>query len=71
MSQPLIDRLEALKGSYITARDCEPAAQPEKWFSKGMRAGLQIAIDGIDSEIRIIRAGMAAQTNNQEAGKTT
>jgi hypothetical protein len=53
--QPTIKRLQGLKQSLEAARDTEhPIKMP---LIDAMNSGLQIAIDAIDSELRIIAAG--------------
>jgi soluble cytochrome b562 len=64
-TNPTIDRLEALKRSLEVARDVKhdtPQSIRDVFEShvKGLRAGLQIAIDAIDTEVQMIQAGASA-----------
>ena len=62
-------RLEALRNSLETARDIEhpglQSTRPEfremhAMYLKGLKDGIQVAIDAIDAELRIIAAGQQA-----------
>lgn len=59
-NKQIIGRLESLKRSFQSARDTDFSGKPEVRFIEGIRAGLKVAIEGIDSEIRMIRAGEKA-----------
>lgn len=68
-----ISRLEQLRASLEAARNslADTAGYGDfmRVHARGMNDGLQVAIDSIDSEIRIIRAGARAanevlQSNN-------
>lgn len=57
---PTIDRLTALRHSFEVARDSINTANGEQRLddhNRGLYRGLDIAIDGIDAELRIIESG--------------
>ena len=56
MSADVIAMLEMLKRSYEVGRDCHSQEDAENdRHVRGLRAGLQIAIDGIEAELRLLR----------------
>lgn len=66
----IISRLEQLRASLEAARNslADTAGYGEfmRVHARGMNDGLQVAIDSIDSEIRIIRAGEEAAQKYEE-----
>jgi hypothetical protein len=60
-SKEIIERLESLKRSYEAARDTNFSENPDVRFIDGIRAGLNVAINGINSEIVILKAGQEAE----------
>lgn len=56
--QPTITRLQGLKRSLEAARDCNNHI--DMACIRDMNSGLQIAINAIESELRIIAAGERA-----------
>lgn len=72
----IIERLEALRCGLVAARDFQHSPEiravvPQ--YLEGQSNGLNIAIQAIDTEIRMIRAGeqaerklMQSTTNNKE-----
>lgn len=58
MTQAIIDRFESFKRNLEAARD---AGNPrDNAYLKGLREGIQVCIDCVDSEMDTIRAGMEA-----------